>query len=265
MKVFISADIEGITGVTNWDETLPGHMNYERARNQMNLEVASACRAALELGYEVVVKDGHDSALNLDGDKLPRGVQLISGWMTSPDSMMAGLDNTFDAALYIGYHSPEGSNTSSLAHTIEHELFNWIKLNDELASEYTLNKLTADSYGVPSVFISGDRGICDIARNEDENIVSVATKECTGNATWNMHPEDAVDAIYFEVKRALQKDIKVPELKDMYKITINFKEHSKARRAAFYPGAIQIDSNTVEYVAKTPWEMRIAQMFMAEG
>lgn len=85
MKVFVSADIEGIAGVTSWDETLPGRLGYEEAQIQMNKEVTAACDAAIELGYEVVVKDGHDAGLNLHHDKLPKNVELIRGWMTTPE------------------------------------------------------------------------------------------------------------------------------------------------------------------------------------
>ena len=262
MKVFISADIEGITGVTSWDETLPGERGYDAACEQMNKEVAAACRAAMDLGYDVVVKDGHDAALNLDINSLPSGVSLIRGWMTSPDSMMGGLDESYQAAMYIGYHSPEGSDTSCLAHTIEHGDFNWIKLNGELASEFTLNKLIADSYGVPSVFLSGDRGICHMAEEQSAGIVTVETKDSVGGSTWNRPPETVIQDIYSKVKEALQKDIAVKPLEEEYTITINFKEHRKARNASWYPGAVKLDSNTVEYTAKTPFEMRVAQMFM---
>lgn len=262
MKVFISADIEGITGVTSWDETLQDHLGYDKAKEQMNREVSQACKAALSLGYEVVVKDGHGTGLNLEQDLLPDDVELIRGWMTSPESMMGGLDETYDAAIYIGYHAPEGTDKSCLAHTIEHDMFNWIKVNGKLASEFTLNKLIADSFGVPSVFISGDKGICDIAKEAEPKIHTVATKESIGNATWNKSTTKVEKMIYDGVIEALKDDIKAAELESKYVITINFKEHQAARNASWYPGAKRIDSNTVEYEAETPFELRVAQMFM---
>ncbi|TDP51472.1 M55 family metallopeptidase [Aminicella lysinilytica] len=264
MKVFVSADIEGIAGVTSWDETLPGRLGYEEAQIQMNKEVTAACDAAIELGYEVVVKDGHDAGLNLHHDKLPKNVELIRGWMTTPESMMAGIDETYDAAIYIGYHSPEGSDTSCLAHTIEHSEFNWIKINNKIASEFTINRITADSYHVPSIFISGDEGICNLAKEESPSIVSVTTKISTGNSTWNKHPEVVTREIFEGVKNALliRESIPIIPLESEYKLTINFKEHAKAKRAAWYPGVSRINSHIVEYTATTPLELRIAQMFM---
>ena len=262
MKVFISADIEGVTGVTSWCETRYGGQGYESACKQMTLEVAAACRAAMKLGYEVVVKDGHEDALNIDMEQLPEGAQLIRGWMTSPASMMGGLDESFDAAIYIGYHSPEGSDTSPLAHTIEHDLFNWIKINGELASEFLLNALWATAHKVTSVFISGDAGICELAKKSHPEIYTVVTKKGIGNAAWNIHPKEAIANIEKGVEKALKAQIGLMPIEKEYNMIINFKEHQNARRSSWYPGARQIDSNTVEYIAKTPWELSVAHMFM---
>ncbi len=262
MKIFISADIEGVTGVTSWCETRYGGQGYEAACKQMTLEVAAACRAAMRLGYKVVVKDGHGDALNIDIEMLPEGVQLIRGWMTSPASMMGGLDESFDAAVYIGYHSPEGSDTSSLAHTIEHNLFNWITINGELASEFLLNSLWATAHKVPSIFISGDEGICRLAKKSQPEIYTVVTKKGIGNASWNIHPKEAIEEIEEGVGESLEAKIGLMSIKKEYDLVINFKEHQNARRASWYPGAKQMDSNTVRYIAKTPRELSVAHMFM---
>ncbi|MEA4988383.1 MAG: M55 family metallopeptidase, partial [Anaerovorax sp.] len=204
----------------------------------------------------------HGDALNIDITKLPKGVQLIRGWMTSPASMMSGLDDSFNAAIYIGYHSPEGSDTSSLSHTIEHELFNWIKINGELYSEFSLNALWATDHKVPSIFISGDAGMCQLAKKSHPEIFTVETKAGIGNGTWNIHPENVIEKIEEGVKKALESKIELMPIEEEYKMVINFKEHQSARNASWYPGATQIDSNTVEYTAKIPWELSVARMFM---
>ncbi len=141
MKIFISADIEGINGVTAWSETVYGGKGYEAACQQMSLETAAACRAAIAAGYKVVVKDGHEDARNIDANLLPRGVELIRGWMKSPYGMMAGIDETYAGAIYIGYHARGYSDASPLKHTIEEPLYNWIKLNGRMATEFTLNSM----------------------------------------------------------------------------------------------------------------------------
>ena len=264
MKVFISADIEGVTGVTSWCETESGGQGYEAAARQMTLEVSAACEAAIEMGFDVVVKDGHGNARNIDMWGLPKGVSLIRGWRCSPEGMMGGLDSSFDAVIYIGYHSPEGMNTNPLAHTTEHEWFNWIKINDRLASEFSMNVLYAANLGIPSVFFSGDRGICDHAREYCSDIVTVAVKEGVGNSSWNMHPEDSIRAIKSGVKEALRDVRPVCLERQEYKMDIFFKEHQRARAASWYPKAELTGSNSVRYTAEDVDELMIAKMFMTE-
>ena len=264
MKVFISADIEGVTGVTSWCETEEGGAGYEAACRQMTLEVSAACRAALEMGYVPVVKDGHGNARNIDILELPKEAQLIRGWRCSPEGMMGGIDESFDAFICIGYHSPEGTDTGSLAHTTEHEWFNWVKVNGKLASEFSLNALYAADFGVPAVFISGDKGICDHAKEYCPDIVAVATKESVGNSTWNLHPAKTLELIEKGVKEALAevKPVKLPQQE--YEIEFFFKEHQKDRAASFNQGAKKTGSNVVVYTAKDVQDLMVAKMFMTE-
>ena len=94
-KIFISADIEGVSGITSWAATEYGGKGYEKACQQMSLETAAACRGAIRAGYLPVVKDGHEDAMNIDHDLLPQEAELISGWACTPLSMLAGLDESF--------------------------------------------------------------------------------------------------------------------------------------------------------------------------
>lgn len=261
-KIFISADIEGAAGVTNWCETRYGGQGYEAACRQMTLETAAACRAAVDAGYEVVVKDGHEDAMNIDAGMLPRGVRLIRGWASNPMAMMSGLDESFAGAIYIGYHSAAGTNTSPLKHTIEDYLFNWIKVNGVLMSEFGLNSLLADELKVPSLFLSGDKGICEEAEKIYPGIVTVATKEGVGNSTCSLHPEDAVEQIEAGVARSLSGAISVRPLEEKYTMEINFKDHQRARNASWYPGAESVDPFTVRYTAAGPFELAVARTFM---
>lgn len=264
MKIFISADIEGITGVTSWCQVKHGAQGYDEACRIMTQEVCAACDAAIEMGYEVVVKDGHGDAINIDIAALPRGTQLIRGWRCSPEGMMGGLDESFAGVIYIGYHSAAGMATSPLAHTVDSSRFNWVKLNEALASEFSLNALYADSLGVPSLFISGDKGICDHAQNLYNNITVAAVKECTGNSTWNKHPEEAQEMIKKGVVHALQ-NIRKPDFTDgKIILEMNFRDHQKANAASYYPGAQRIDENTVKYIAKNVNDFMTAKMFMFE-
>ena len=117
MKVYISADIEGITGTTHWDETDKAKADYTEFRQQMTAEVAAACEGALKAGVnEIWVKDAHDSARNIIAAQLPPETRLNRGWSGHPYFMMDRLDSTFQAVVMIGYHSRAGSGASPLAH-----------------------------------------------------------------------------------------------------------------------------------------------------
>lgn len=259
---FISADIEGITDVTAWCETEKGGDGYGAACAQMNREVAAACEAILEAGHEVVVRDGHGSARNLDHTMLPKGTKLMRGWACHPASMMTGLNEDFAGVLYVGYHAPGGCDGSPLAHTINHSKVNWIKVNGRLASEFTLNTIYASSLGVPAIFLSGDKYICDAAKEEIPEITTVAVKDCRGNSTYNIHPVDACEQIKAAVAEALQKEVAVPEVPQELVLDVNLKTHQAVRSALVHPQVTQLDESTVRYVAHCPLEMNAVREFI---
>ena len=105
MKVYISADIEGVCGSTHWDEADNNKKDYTEFQKQMTAEVAAACKGAMAAGAkEIVVQDAHGTGRNITAKDLPDSVKLIRGWSGSPYAMVQELDNTFDALMFIGYH-----------------------------------------------------------------------------------------------------------------------------------------------------------------
>lgn len=264
MKIYISVDIEGITGVTNWDETILGNSEHEWAREQMTDETIAACEGALEMGAtEIIVKDAHDSARNIDIRKLPKEVSLIRGWTEGTESMMAGIDETFDASVFIGYHSGSGFNGNPLSHTMHVDKAVWIKINNELVSEYTINSYISSSYGVPVVFLSGDEMLCKGAKKLIPNIETVGVKKGIGDATLNMNPKYACENIKAGVKLGISKinECKLESLKQST-FEIRFKEHKDAYKAKYYPGAILVDDYTVKYEVKDIKELITTMMFI---
>ncbi|NLE44238.1 MAG: amino acid amidase [Chloroflexi bacterium] len=249
MKVFISADIEGVTGVTHWDET---HLQKESAaphRDQMTAEVAAACEGALNAGAsEVWVKDAHGEGRNVAGDRLPQQVKLVRGWSGHPFGMVEELDRSFQAMLMVGYHSPAGGGGNPLAHTMSLD-FVHIKLNGQYASEFLLHAFVAAYVGVPVVFVSGDRALCELASELNPHIASVAVKEGIGASTVNIHPALATARISEAVERALQGDLSraLITLPDHFRMEICYRTHSSAYAGSFYPGAERIDAHTVAF------------------
>jgi len=264
MKVYLSADIEGVTGVTNWNETILGNSEHVWAAEQMTKETVAACEGAIEMGVkEIVIKDAHDSGRNIDITKLPRAATLIKGWTYSPESMMAGIDESYNAAIFIGYHSGEGYNGNPLAHTMNHEKAAYVKINGKLASEFTMNALVAAYYGVPVVFLSGDKMLCEKSKELVPNMETLAVKSGEGGATFNMQPEYACECIKNGVKEGLKKinECKIGSPKNL-KMEIRFKEHKDANRARYYPGVKLVDGYTVEYAAKDIEDLMTARMFI---
>ncbi len=257
MKVYISADIEGITGTTHWDETEKKHTDYQDFREQMTAEVNAACLGALSAGAsEIWVQDAHDSARNLIAARLPREVKLLRGWSGHPYLMVSGLDASFDALLMVGYHARAGSNRNPLAHTMTGSL-SYIKLNEQYASEFMINSYTAALENVPVVFVSGDAGLCAEAKALVPGLTSVAVKEGSGGATLNLHPEEAVEQIRSGALQALRGDRAACRvtLPAHFEVEMGFKQHEKAYGASFYPGASQKDAHTVRFAADQYFEV----------
>lgn len=263
MKVLISVDIEGVTGINVWSETELDSWEHTQFREQMTKETLAACEGAMEAGAkEILVKDAHDTARNIDMTKLPKCVKLSRGWTGDPDAMFAGIDETYDAVICIGYHSAAGRDGNPLAHTITTRL-NYIKVNGELASEFLLNSYIAAEYGVPVVFISGDKMICSEAKKFNPGIETVAVSEGVGGATVSINPDYACELIKEGVKKSLsgisQCGIEIPESFD---VEISYKQHMEVRKASHYPGAAQISPHVISFKANNVKELKTARLFI---
>lgn len=238
MKVFISADIEGVTGSAHWDETEKSKPDYSEFQEQMTLEVAAACEGALKAGAtEIWVKDAHDTGRNIQAKKLPKEAKLVRGWSGHPFCMVQGLDESFSALVLIGYHSRSGANSSPLSHTLSSGL-NRITLNGTATSEFMVALFTAANVGVPLTFLSGDAGICKEVENFNPSILTTSVKDGIGDSVISIHPEVATTKIQESVQKSLQRDLKCckVELPKHFSVEIEYKDHTKAYRNSFYPG-----------------------------
>jgi D-amino peptidase len=257
MKIYISADIEGITGSTVWDETEKKHPDYGEFREQMTAEVAAACQGALEAGAtEIWVKDAHDSARNIIAERLPQEARLVRGWSGHPYMMIQGLDASFQALMMIGYHSPAGSNANPLAHTMTGGLTH-IKINGQVISEFTINAYTAALEKVPVVLVSGDAGLCRDAAALVPGLTGVAVKQGQGHSTINIHPRLAVEQIRQAAAQALQGDLSRCQvaLPEHFSVEIRYKEHTRAYAASFYPGASLNGPHTLQFETSDYFEV----------
>jgi D-amino peptidase len=267
MKIYISADIEGITDVTHWDETDLQKGDSYAAREQMTAEVAAACEGALQAGAtEIWVKDSHDSARNMMPSRLPQEVRFIRGWSGHPFLTLQELDNTFQAVALIGYHSRAGSGTSPLAHSFTGKV-TYIKLNDQEVSEFMMDAYTCAYVGVPLIFISGDQGICDEAVGLNPHIGTVAVKQGVGNSTINIHPDLAIARIRVGMAQAVKSSAiqNQAPLPAHFSVEIRYRSAYHAYQYGFYPSAQQTSPVTVRFATDDYFEVLRFLLFTVQA
>ena len=252
IKVYISVDIEGVSGVIHWNETEHGKQDYDYFRKIMTSETNAAVEAAFEQGAsDVLVRDAHGSALNILPGELHKEAKLIRNWSGSPYGMMDGISMSFDAAVFIGYHAKAGTPHATLKHTMNSTIAD-LRMNGVSLAEASFNALIAGQFKVPVVFISGDRAICDYMKKFSPDIEAVAVKEGLGNASICMHPEKARELIKFGVKSGLKKRTIIPPYipEAPYNFEIQYTNEHSAYKAKWYPGAKRVDAYTVRLKTK---------------
>lgn len=247
MNVYISADIEGITGIVSWSQcSRPDgkSFDYAFARRMMTHDVNAAIRGARAGGAtRVVVKDSHGNSKNLLVDELEPGTELITGHGSGTDGMMMGIDATFDAALLVGYHGMAGALQGVMEHTITggvHRL--WV--NGELTGEMGLSAGVAGHLGIPLVFVSSDDAGCKEATALVPGVVTSSVKSGFGRYMAQMkHPSDTGPAIESAAKVAVK--------------TIPTKPHVFAE-----PTTIRVEFNRAE---EADHGMRVAAIQRVDG
>ncbi len=240
LKVLISVDMEGITGIVSADECNPkAGDDYQYFRKIMTLEANAAVEGALAAGAtEIVVRDAHGSGRNILPDLLHKSALLLRDWSFGPKEMMEGIDETFGAAVFIGYHASAGKPNANLEHTWSGRITD-VKLNGVSLPEAGLGGLVAGYFNVPVVFISGDQAVCDQAKGLFGEIESVAVKKGIGAATLSLHPEIAGQMIKVGVEKAIRNRGKHKPYKLMppYRLVLTLKDEKMVDNGQYYPGA----------------------------
>ena len=157
MRVYISTDFEGVAGIVDWDQIMVGSTDYALGRRLLLGELNAAITGAQEAGAtEFVVNDSHSSMRNLEPDLVAGNATLITG-KHKPLYMMEGLDGTFDAIFFLGYHGSVGASRAILSHSYNPRAIWEVRLNGEVVGESALNALVAARYGVPIALVTGDQ------------------------------------------------------------------------------------------------------------
>jgi len=241
MKILIAVDMEGITGVTTWDQVTPGHAEYSRFRKLMTQDVNAAIRGATEAGAdEIIVADGHWNGSNILVEELDSRARLNTG-SPSPFSMMQGIDESVDGVFFIGYHARNGTANAILDHTWSSKTVANIWLNDILTGEYGLNASLAGHFGVPVILVSGDQTACAQMNELLGDIEMAVVKQATGRfAAECLTPEVSQELISMTAARAVGRlnegDMPDPFVLDTpVRVTVEFFTSDMADRATRIP------------------------------
>jgi D-amino peptidase len=247
MEILIAADMEGVSGVTRWEETDSRHSEYTRFRKIMTDEVNAAVAGAAEAGAdEFVVADGHGDGTNILIEELDQRARLNSGG-NSPLSMVQGVGPATAGVLFIGYHARSGSQNAVLAHTWSSGRIANVWLNDVLMGEYGLNAAAAGHFGVPVLMISGDQTACTQAVELLGPLETAVVKLASGYFSAEcLSPKVTMTKIRETAKRAVLrlKDGTAPKpfiVKTPVEVTVEFRQPEAADRAVRLPGTKRLD------------------------
>src|SRR5438034_6589833 len=266
MKILISVDMEGVSGVVTRRETATGWPpgaskgnDYERARQWMTEDANAAIRGAFAGGAtEVIVADAHDGMLNLIWEALEPRVQLIRGFENRMGGMSPGLDASFDGLFFVGYHARADDGRGVLSHTFTGPVTLWdVRLNGEPASEARFNAALAGQFGVAVGLITGDDVICAETRTWLAHVETAVVKYAIDRYTARCLPQPvALEVIQSAATRATQNLENMPayRLASPVRLEMVWAESSLAAAAARIPGAERCGPREVAYSARDALE-----------
>jgi D-amino peptidase len=184
MKIYISVDMEGATGVVHREQLVPGGDDYGRSRKLLMSDVNAAVEGALAGGAdEVLVNDGHGTMRNLLIEELHEGAELISGpWNNKPLVQSQGIDESFDLGFFVGYHARADTAGGLLAHTWVGKLIHAVVVNGRVVGETGINAGVLGCYGVPVGLATGGSDLVAEAEEFLPGALKVAVKQTIGYA-----------------------------------------------------------------------------------
>lgn len=249
-KIFISADMEGVAGVVTGDQLQPSGFEYQRFRELMTLEVNAAVEGAMQAGAtEIVVCDAHANAENLLLEKLNKNVQLVRSWPRK-QLMMAGIDESFQGAMLLGYHTGTHHPAGVRAHTFSSAYFADVKLNGTSVPEAAFSALIAGHYGVPVILFSGDDQAVAEASGLLGRVEGVVTKKALGfHSAQTLMPEVACDLIRKASFKAVKRirDYGIYQIPTPIELEITFKNYRPAEVLDLLPQATRTGSHSIHF------------------
>ena len=254
LKVYISVDMEGVTGVVSNEQLGPTGFEYQRFREFMTAEALAAIQGARDAGAtEIVISDSHGNGQNLLIERLPADVTVIRSW-PRPLMMMEGIDSTFQAAVFIGYHSGTTNSRGVRAHTISSARLTSVELNGRAMPEAGINAAIAGHFGVPVVMISGDDAAVEETRALLGDVEGAVVKRALSfHSAATKTPEAGQALIREKVKTALQRrsSFKPFVLSGPIRLDVTFKNYRPPEMLAYLPIVERITAHAIRYMGRT--------------
>jgi D-amino peptidase len=259
LKVYISADMEGVSGGVSRMQFGADGPEWERFRRIMTAEVNAAAEAAFAAGAtEVVVSDSHGTGHNLVVEDLHPDVELVRSWPRRL-IMMEGIDETFDAAIFIGYHASESTPDAIAAHTMSGGQIFDIRINGISVPEGGFNAAIAGHFGVPVVMVSGDQSATGELREILGDVEEAVVKTALGSrAARTMHPSRSNALIAERTASALARlgdfqpftpwETSGPNAGQVT-LEIVFKSETDAEILSYLAEVERVDGSTIRYRA----------------
>ncbi len=248
MKLFLSTDFEGTSGIVAWEQIIEGNTEYEQGRRLLTNEVNAVISGALESGVtEFVVNDSHHFMRNLHPQDLLGRATLITG-KHKPLYMMEGLDASFDGVCFVSYHGSIGAEHAVLSHTYNPGAIWEVRMNGEVVGESAINALVAAHYGVPIIFVSGDEVTVREAQNIAPSAEKVIVKQSLGRfAAAHIHPTVACELLRKGAARAVSnvKNMHAPVFKRPVSLEVTFLVADMAELALWVRGVEQVGPRTI--------------------
>jgi D-amino peptidase len=253
MKIYISADMEGVVGVVTNEQLGPQGFEYARFREFMTQEVNAAIEGAVAAGAtQIVVSDSHGNGQNLLIEKLPKDILLVRAW-PRPLMMMQGIDETFAGAIFIGYHSATTNSQGVRAHTISSARLADVRLKGISMSEAGLNAAIAGHFNVPVIMISGDDVVVKETQALLGDVEGAVVKWASGfHSAKTMMPEASYQLIREKVQKAVGriKDLKPYKLAPPIQLDVHFKNYRPSEVLAYLSIVERTDAHSIRFTGK---------------
>jgi len=267
-KILISVDMEGLAGVVTGDQLGPSGFEYQRFRQFMTDETNAAIEGAIEAGAkEIMVVDSHGNGENLLIEKLPDDVMIIRSWPRR-FGMVAGIDESFDGVILIGYHASTHNPEGVRAHTFSSAKLIKVSINDISVSEGMWVAMVAGQFNVPVIMISGDNIATKEVKDFLGDIEVAVVKEAMGfHSAKTATPSNAVKIIKEASTRAVSKIKKYQPYKlqgTSVKLEVSFKNYQPSEILAYLSIVERIDSHTIRFVGKDMVEVADFFVFLME-